>query len=1161
MRVSGRIVVAVWVLIGLVSPSQASEPYSEFLEGLRERRYYDYALFYLDTLQQRDDLPADFRTLIPFEKAVTLIDGVELATSVEAQTRQLDQAAAFLEQFVQQNPRHEKVALANSKRALIVLNKARVEIVQSRSPANEQNRASFQRRARQLIQQARQVFQKAHDQHKAAWEGFPRYIDPDRDSEQYAAREVAELGYMQAQLDLGLCAYEDAQTYDKESNQFQNKLIEASRLFEEIHSKYRTQGVGLFARMWQGKCFEEQGDIRRSLGIYNELLGHKGQSPTLKRLQDNVREFRLICLNHDERKDYHLTVQEADDWLNENRGSTRTQVGFGIRWQQALAYEKLADDPKAASDDKERLLRQALANAREINRFDSPYKDIAMFKIRELTVKLRGKEAGDPNDFDTAFGLGSSMVSEIGPMQDRITSAPANQKTTLHNDLDLHLEETARYLKLALELADSQTDEQDLNHARVKLSFVYYLMGRSYDSAILGEFVASRYTQEYATLALDGAYFAMAAYLQSYNASTTTSEQSSDLNHVAKMCELIDSNWPESDRANDARINMGKIYAQNDRLVEAAEWFSRVPDSSPDFAASRIEAGRAFWNAYVQSSNLPDEDKPTAEQLQQWRTDAERLYREGLKRIQQGLSSVGEAPPEVLTTKAALAQIALDKGDYPGAIRLLKDSPQSVMDAVDAVDESNRPADGIQGPKFASLAYQLLLRAYVGTQKLDDAREAMQRLEEIGGGANGESVTRIYRQLGTELEKELDRLKNSGNSMRLAQVRESFESFLNSMFERKDQTFGSLFWMAETYSGLGEGSLGEPAQADAYFGRAAQAYQQILSRASSESGFLEPTAVPAVTLRLAACRRRMGEYQDALEIVSRVLKEQPQTLTAQREAAFILQDWAADPQKGDPAKYLEAIRGVPEESGDTPIWGWASMGLKLQRLINIQQSESETDYRDHYYEARYNTAFCRQQYAQSQSDEATRKEQFQRGLAEIQAFAVTTQDVDSQWWGKFDTLYRELQGDLGIASPVALQRASSVSVSQDTPNATVAETQSGTVADSSTTAAAPSESAGSGWGMIVVAVIMFVGCGVGIYMMFANQGKNRRSYYTAQQSAAKFEAPTFDIAGDSPVKTKRAATKERRTVTGSDATVRVKRAKPGQPTGKRKPRPKPPTAE
>ncbi len=160
--------------------------------------------------------------------------------------------------------------------------------------------------------------------------------------------------------------YEEAQTYDRGSSDNKKLLTDAANAFEKIHARYRQQLAGLYARMWQAKCFEEQDDIVKALGCYNELLQHgDGKSgPALKRLQDTVRHFRLICLNHPQRKDYQVAIQEAQDWLKDNRGLASTKVGLGIQWEMVRAMELRAKKEETGEAERNRLNQQALARLR-----------------------------------------------------------------------------------------------------------------------------------------------------------------------------------------------------------------------------------------------------------------------------------------------------------------------------------------------------------------------------------------------------------------------------------------------------------------------------------------------------------------------------------------------------------------------------------------------------------------------------------------------------------------------------------------------------------------------------------------------------------------------------------------------------------------------------
>src|SRR5262249_43887266 len=114
----------------------AAEPYLDFVEGLRRHNLHDYALIYLDRLEKRADVPADVKEVIDLERGRTLKDGAQSRLNFEAQSRQYDQARAYLEQFLKANPKHALAGKANSELAEVIVGKGMVEVMQSKAQGN-----------------------------------------------------------------------------------------------------------------------------------------------------------------------------------------------------------------------------------------------------------------------------------------------------------------------------------------------------------------------------------------------------------------------------------------------------------------------------------------------------------------------------------------------------------------------------------------------------------------------------------------------------------------------------------------------------------------------------------------------------------------------------------------------------------------------------------------------------------------------------------------------------------------------------------------------------------------------------------------------------------------------------------------------------------------
>jgi len=1080
-------IVSLFTILTFVSPTYAEEQYLEFLQGLRDKNYHDTALQYLNQIEADKETPKEIRELIPFERAITLMVFSRTQKLPQDQEDTLNQALAQLTLFTKQSPNHPKAGTANTEGGKIILQKAEVEVRRAQSPA-EGNKKEYQAAARKLVAQARAIFQKAYDLHEKTWKSFPAtFIDKQKEPEKYKARAKAEIQFMSAQLDLAQCTYEEAQTYDPGSADYNRLLKKASEEYAKIHERYRSQVGGLYARMWQGKCFEEQGELGRALGIYNELLGHPGKSKPIKQLKDNILQFRLICLNDEKKKDYQLVINEAEQWLKENRSRNRTSIGQGITWELARAQEALANIEGTKKGDQERILRQALTSARFVNAFRGKYRDASRLMVGRINARLQGNSGGDPKEFESAYGLGQDRIKQTKNLKDKVAAAKsAADKKKTQIELDQFMEETVRILKIALSLTDAKTDPKELDHARFLLCYTYYNLRRSYECAILGEYIANNHHKDSAQIALDAAYLALAGYLQAYNDSPKE-QRYVDNQHMESICNLIATKWPESDRANDARIQLGNIYSQTDRPAEAAKWYSQVPPAAPQYIDAQIRAGQAYWNSYLTTMSRRDASKP--ENVHQWAQLAEKHLRTGITATLKSLPPTAATPENLTAAKTSLAQIVMNSGDYQKAIDILSKEPHSVLKAIHLAKGKKRPARGVQSSEFANLVYQLQLRAYIGLQQIDLARKAMTQLEESASGTGGESITEMYRQLGEKITEEIERLKAAGDTKRIDDVRKSLETFLADIFKRKDQTYGSLVWIGETYYGMGQGASENPAIARKYFDKAAAAFEAIQQRQDASGDFIPGNFQVGITLRLVNCKRQQGEYEAALKLIAPVLKEKDKSPEVQFEAASILQDWAASGQGDSQKKYLDAINGMTLEEGAL-IRGWSYLSRLLQNSVN---SPGRDDLKKMYYDAQFNNIECRRSYgiATNNTDELKRAEY------ETNVFGQISVDLPEAVWERFNQLYRQIQTDLG-EDPQNLERRVSTSETVAANGAGQLETETPANTQQKVAqqpAAAAKAEGGSNTMLLLVVILLGIGGAAAFYFFGLKPGKKSPSSY------------------------------------------------------------------
>ncbi len=999
----------VWLC--LCAPLTADQ-YADMVAGLRDRQLYDYALLYLDQLAEKPGLPEEVRQAIPYERAITLQESSRVTRSPEQQLKLLDQALAHLELFVKESPNHPLAGDAHSQRAEILLGKARAEILQARLPANQSSRADFQAKARDWIRQARTVFEAAQKQYEESLQSYGTYIDKEKFPEKFEAREKLLVQLIMTLNNLGLCRYEEARTYDAGSPDFVKHSKQAAEQFQQIYQRYRNYPGGLYARLYEAKCFDEQGEPQKAMGIYNELLEHDSGNASLKNLQNKTLQFKLEALNRKQPPDAQVVIDLAGDWLKANSQDARTPTGLSIQWQQALGYEALGDQRDAGKTEKERNYRSARTLAQLISRFPGEYRDISLAMAQRLDGKLGGRDR-KPVDFESAFSLAEQRFRTIQELRKELDSAKENggaadEVKKLEEDLRPETQAAVELFETALNLAGPKDNPKNVIQARLWLAYVHFWARRNYEAAILGDYVAKIAPSDEQGLAIDGEYLALAAYMQAYiDTKGSLSSKEPDLEFVIQACKVITSRWPQSERAQDARIMAGRLYSQAKKPMEAAAWFRQIPESDSRYAEAQLEAGQGFWTGYLHAARTPADQRPAKEELLAWQTAAEQHLRTGMAKLSAATSASGDAPPELIRAKISLAEILLAQAHYGETIALLTGEPHAVTDAVAAPDESRRPPTGVRSRAVASGTYKILLRAYIGAGQLSEAQTAMKTLEQIAqGGAAGADITELYVGLGRMLKDDLDRLRTTGETDRFQAVRSAFDTFLNEVSQRKEgQTLGTLSWIGETYAAFGESETGAAAQAA--YEKAANAFREMISQAEKNAGFATPDQLLAIKVRLAYCLRKRKDFVAAENLVAELLRQRKDDLKLQLEAARLYQDWGNEP--GHEKKHVLAISGNPDNRS-------LGFGPLSKRLFNATRQGDRPDLWDTYLETRYQSVRTRYQYATAKSAAKIKQKELNNAKLEIVALARVTKDIPDERRSQFNELYRDVLA--GLREPV-----------------------------------------------------------------------------------------------------------------------------------------------
>lgn len=1088
---------------------KAEEPFEQFLDGLRQRKFFDTAIDHLDQLDRRTDLAPESRLLLSLQRGLTFEAEARASRVVEDRDLSLGKAELSFRKFLDDNPGHPESAFVNSTLGSLLFERARSIMWDADAASNADRRPNMQKQAQGLIDQAEKIFKKAHDLYKAQYKAFPPRIDQDDDPQQYQARLTAEISYLRAWFSYARAEYQRGQTYDSGSKPRNETLLRAFKRFEEIHTARRSNPIGLQARLMMGKCFQEQGDMNRALGIYNELISNDSTNAFVNLIKSNAIQFRLICLNDESKKDYQLVLQESDEWLNDKqyRRFLDNEVGLGIRWEKAIALEKLSQDRTAEETDQRSLVRAALADSKKIALFPSPYRAAATAMSRRLQASLGDADA-DPTDFVTAFERAKGLVSQLRDFDEKIKTAKSNsKKREAQQAKQRQWDEIARLLKMALELREPDRQGKEVAQARYFLGHAFLSQRKSYEALIISRYCMMNDLAVDPDSARDATGVAIQAAVQAFN--DATDDQSFELQMLKDVCESIIELYPNGARGNEARYRLGKIYRDLNQPDEAARAYLTIPQESSEYSSARIQAGQSLWLAWAQSQANSGESENTSaqdKQLADWKRDATKYLKEGIAAAREKLGPKTAATAEIVAAEVTLASINNLDGKFQETVkRLTAGAAASVIAATEPGKGKQRPDTGIQSASFAGQLWRQMLRAYVGTQQIDKALQAMSKLESIGG----QDTTAIYTELGRELQQELARLKDSGATERLKQVRTSFEQFLSKVYEKRDQTdYNSLLWIGETYFSLGQGvGSDDQAAADAYLTKAGQAYSEIL-----DNNLAEEAMVVAVRLRLARCQRALRQYESALELTKSILTERIMQLDVQFEAAHILADWGSDPQAGESDRIKEALGGINGPDDKKLVWGWQTLAT---RLNNRQGTDDWESLKPKFMDASYQSLRSRLRLAETGIPE--RDTLLSGAKAQAEIFAVVNFEPqpaegeklpdDEPDFQRFNRLYEQIQVSLGEA-PQPLERDTRVEIpvvvaeSETTDTDKQADTES-------VQQDPPVEPEPANYLFITIALGLAAGGAFAFYKMMSKPEKKRPNYSSSA-------APVMPVAVDGP---------------------------------------------
>ncbi|MEX2176675.1 MAG: hypothetical protein WD872_20075 [Pirellulaceae bacterium] len=1015
----------------LANAAPAVEPAQAFLDGLRSRGYFDVAIDYLESAQNNPHVPVQFKQTLLYEKGLTLVEGANQQRDSALRETQLDEGQKALREFIGQQPNHLLAMAARNQLGNVLVKRAGNRVEKARKLAPVQ-KAPVMQEARQLYQEAIEEFGSLATELGERLKQYPTVLDDQKDAQRIAERDQFRADYLLSQLLTAAAQEELAGALDKDSKQQTETLAAASTAYKDISEKYRTRLAGLYARMYYGRTLLKLGKPKEATAIFNELLANPDQ--------EEFRALKLkvmpLAVDAWSAQALHLEIiNKAVPFIDALRpAEARENEMLGMRLAVARACKAYSDEIKKTKP-KDPQVRQLLTEGRKLVTFVTKHSGEFQDAARKLLPDFTGgdsqsvAERPEPTTFTDASAAARESITAMQDAQQIIRLLPARIKTEkdaatkaeqekqlaeAQQKVAAHQDDALAYCRLALKLADKETDVDALNLIRYLLCYLNYQEERYVDAAVIGQFIAERYPASAG--ARQCAKIAMASYLKLYT-ENEAEDKAYETARIIGICDYITQKWPDQPEAAEALNTLIPFMIREQKLDEAQAYLAKIPVESPHRGTAELKTGQAMWASYLENSRelrqwetgevqMPAgvDRAARSQELEALKTKAKQTLVQGVERMQ----SAGDTGQVMATAVLSLAQIYVDTGEAAKAVALLEDA---MIGALTMVRNKNPIATR---PGFPEETYKTALRAYISSLAgagdaaplVEKAKGVMASLKEHMGDdpASKQKLVAIYVSLARDLQRQMEIAAPQAKSA----LGQGFEAFLSQVAQDASE-LDVLNWVAETYRGMGESFVGESKQlspeAKTYFEKAAQTYNKILAAGKKDPNFLPGGMQTQIRLQVAKTQRSRNDYVAAMDIFESILKASPARLPVQIEAARTYQDWAA---LGKPELYRSAMLGArPDKTnrGKNTVWGWGEIA---------NRTAGDDRFHDQFHESRFNLALCRYNYALAQKGQDRKTELLQLAARDITVtIGLYGSSADEKWRKQYDTLLKNVQKALG----------------------------------------------------------------------------------------------------------------------------------------------------
>ncbi|MEQ8617381.1 MAG: hypothetical protein RIB44_12480 [Lacipirellulaceae bacterium] len=1001
---SGPLLFLILFIVGWIAqPSFCSaESNTQFVQELRNKGWNDTALEFLDWVVQKPNLESGFKNRIPYERALTLAAQARATRSQKQRTSRLAKAAEELAAVAKKTPQADFAIDSLGESSKLYYQLALTELARGgKLPAQAQRqRDEAMKTARGWFEKAQATSEQLLKLAEQGLAALPKAAQAN--NLQKAERRQLRSLLAEYQFRIANYKFEQAATFSSGSADETKKLKAAIKEFDALFDEYDLDApVGYLSRVLQGRCYQQMGKYEEAIGCYDDLIAVPTANAEFRKATARAHRYRTE--SYIKLKEFDKAITDARAWLKRAESNERDQpewLELAYRIADALEAKSKADGTGSKSD-----VRVLL---RDVSQSPNEFQQEARLRL----VSAGGGDAKPANlkTFEDARAAGQNAFDMMRSAQLAANLAKENNPSAVE-ELEQSVLANAATAQLAfeaaLDLADSQTATEDVNAVRYYLCWMYWDQGRLQEAAVLGQHLAERFPKS--TYQSGAAKVALAAYEKLYNHSLSGAGKSGNAylsQQLANLARAVAQRSPESPEASAAVNLLMKIALSDNRIEDAQALLEKLPAGNR--AAAQLALGTSLWQQYSAASGT--EGKASSETIN-LRKQASSLLKQGY----QGQAKAGAPSASSLVGILYYASLKLSEGDANAALKVLEHKNVGPLTLVED------GAAAAKSAKFIEEVYKVALRASLTSQppRREQAQELMAALEETAGGSKkGTSdLTKIYLSLAQQMQSQMKQLKAEGKDDQANSVAKAFEDVLDRVSSRDDaDSWAIRNWVAQMNLQLGEGLEG--AASKRYIERAKQAYNAILLSAAQDKSYApKPSSLLAVRKRLADCERALGNFDQALNQYTEILKKKAGQLELQIAAAETLQRQGFEQKK--PQLLDQAIRGAkPQANKKNLIWGWLRLAAVADHYKRKFQSAGPEgaarvkQYESLFFQARFNIAKARYQVAKI-SPAGKQKAQLAAAKKNIVSMKnLYPQLGGPQWKGAFEELLRQIENEM-----------------------------------------------------------------------------------------------------------------------------------------------------